>query len=241
MNAPSGLTLPVARASVPSNMSKTPPRKTTMPPISQAWRPTRIAPRTVIPKPIRVSPFGVSPSRPKKRATGSPSFLTRVRVSGLTSEPPPVGFVGGHDGRLVGLRHDPPGAAETEQRALPGERLVEGLPAEAAQRLAAAPAGGHDARRAELAEVPADERLGQADVLDELGHGRRAVRQPLDDPQPVDVGQRPVEEADLAQLVGLVDDGRDGRADPGGGGAQETGSEGRRATDGSTRIYINRC
>ena len=33
MNAPNLLALPVARASVPSNMSKTPPMKTTMPPM----------------------------------------------------------------------------------------------------------------------------------------------------------------------------------------------------------------
>ena len=36
MNAPNLLTLPVARASVPSNMSKTPPMKTTMPPTTHS-------------------------------------------------------------------------------------------------------------------------------------------------------------------------------------------------------------
>ena len=36
MNAPNGLTLPVARASVPSNMSKAPPTKTTMPPMTHS-------------------------------------------------------------------------------------------------------------------------------------------------------------------------------------------------------------
>ena len=173
MNAPSVLALPVARASVPSNMSKTPPKKTTRPPASQGCKPTRTAPTMVMPKPIRVRPFGVSPSRPKNRATGSPSFLTRVRVSGLTSEPPPVGFVAvmrPARRRSAAVRR----AAEAEQGALAGQRLVEGVRAEAAQRLAAAPAGGHDARGAELAEVPADERLGQPDVLDELGDRRRA-------------------------------------------------------------------
>jgi hypothetical protein len=58
--------------------------------------------------------------------------------------------------------------------------------------------------------------LGQADVLDELGDARGAGRQTLDDPEPVYVGQRLVEQADLAELVGLVDDRRDGGADPGG-------------------------
>ena len=48
MNAPSLLTLPVARASVPSNMSKAPPMKTTMPPTASAGGRRRIAPTTVI-------------------------------------------------------------------------------------------------------------------------------------------------------------------------------------------------
>ena len=45
MNAPSGLAWPVARASVPSNMSKTPPMKTTMPPTSHSCWLTRIGAR----------------------------------------------------------------------------------------------------------------------------------------------------------------------------------------------------
>ena len=77
--------------------------------------------------------------------------------------------------------------------------------------------------------MPADERLGEPDVLDELGHRGRAGRQALDDPQPVDVGEGLVEEAELAQLVGLVDDRRDGRADPGGRGTQGRLPGGRRA------------
>jgi hypothetical protein len=50
--------------------------------------------------------------------------------------------------------------------------------------------------------MPAHERLGQ--------------REPLQDPQPVDVGERPVEEPEGAQFVRLVDDRRDRRADAGG-------------------------
>jgi hypothetical protein len=52
-------------------------------------------------------------------------------------------------------------------------------------------------------------------VLDELRDRGGTGRQALDDPQPVDIGQGTVEQSDLAQLVGLVDDGRDGRADAG--------------------------
>ena len=81
MKAPSVLALPVARASVPSNMSNTPPTKTTMPPTTQSCRPTRIDPMTVIAKPMRVRPFGVSPARPIASAIGSKTFLITVRDS----------------------------------------------------------------------------------------------------------------------------------------------------------------
>jgi hypothetical protein len=52
-------------------------------------------------------------------------------------------------------------------------------------------------------------------VIDELGHGRRRLGQAPDDPEPVHVGKRPMERAQLAQVVGLVDDGGKGPADPG--------------------------
>ena len=94
-----------------------------------------------------------------------------------------------------------------------------------------------DPRRAELAEVPAHERLGQPDVLDQLGHRGCAGRQALDDPQPVDVGQGLVEQSDLAELVGLVDDRCDGRADPGGRRAQGRLPGGRRARRLNADLY----
>jgi hypothetical protein len=68
--------------------------------------------------------------------------------------------------------------------------------------------------------VPADQRLGEPDVVDELGNGRRALGQSLDDAQAVDVRQGLVEAAQLAQIVGLVDDRGDRRADVGGRGGQ---------------------
>ncbi len=81
MKAPSGLTLPVARASVPSNMSKTPPMKTTSPPTSHSWAARSAAPTTVIAKPMSVSPSGVRPRRPMPSAIGSKTFLIRPRDS----------------------------------------------------------------------------------------------------------------------------------------------------------------
>jgi hypothetical protein len=83
--------------------------------------------------------------------------------------------------------------------------------------------------------VPAHEGLRQADVLDEVRHARVAVRQALDDPEAIDVGQGLVDEAELAQLLRLVDDGRDGGPDPGAGWAQLRVPQ----TVVSTTVYIN--
>src|ERR1019366_3393480 len=68
--------------------------------------------------------------------------------------------------------------------------------------------------------MPADERLAQPHVLDQLGHRGRPVGQALDDPKPVHVGQGLVKEADLAELVRLIDHRGDRRADSSGGWAQ---------------------
>jgi hypothetical protein len=52
-------------------------------------------------------------------------------------------------------------------------------------------------------------------VIDELGHRGLALGEAADDPEPVDVGQGLVDEADRAEVVGLVDDRGDGRTDAG--------------------------
>ncbi len=53
-------------------------------------------------------------------------------------------------------------------------------------------------------------------MLDEIPDGGRAAREAPDDPQAVDVGERLVEEPELAQVIWLVDDGGERRTDPGG-------------------------
>ena len=68
--------------------------------------------------------------------------------------------------------------------------------------------------------MPADQGLAQADVLDELRDVGRPVGQAPDDAQAVDVGEGLVEAADRTQVVGLVDNRREGRADAGGGRTQ---------------------
>jgi hypothetical protein len=53
-------------------------------------------------------------------------------------------------------------------------------------------------------------------VVDELGHAGLAAREALHDPQAVHVRERLVEGAQGTQLVGLIDDRRDGAANAGG-------------------------
>jgi hypothetical protein len=85
--------------------------------------------------------------------------------------------------------------------------------------------------------VPGNERLGQPDLRDELGDGRLARGETPDDAEAVDVGQGLVDEAQLAQLVGLEDGVGDRAADVGARGAQ--GSLRRRRPVVSTTVYIN--
>jgi hypothetical protein len=92
--------------------------------------------------------------------------------------------------------------------------------------------------------MPRDERLGEPHLGDELGDGRLGGRETADDAESVDVGQRLVDEAQLAQLVGLEDGVRDRAADVGAGGTQGIGLRDRcrlRAATavGSTAVYIN--
>lgn len=85
--------------------------------------------------------------------------------------------------------------------------------------------------------MPRHERLRQPDLGDELGDGCLGGRQAADDPKAVDVGKGLVNEAQLAQLVGLEDGVRERAADAGGRGAQDRLQLGR--TVGSTAVYIN--
>src|SRR5262245_26793406 len=68
--------------------------------------------------------------------------------------------------------------------------------------------------------MPRHERLAEPDPLDQLRHGRLALGEALDDPQPVHVGEGLVDDAQGAELLGLVHDGRDGRSEVRGGWGQ---------------------
>ena len=104
---------------------------------------------------------------------------------------------------------------QAEDLAFAVEERVEGGRQETADRLAADPPGLDEAGGAEAADMPRDERLRQADVVDELGDRRLGAGEPLNDPQPVHVSEGLVEGPQCAQLLGLVDDRRDGAAHAG--------------------------
>ena len=91
MKAPSLLTLPVARATAPSNMSKAEPRVATMPPTSHHSSASMAAPATAMPKPMSVSMLGVRPARPMASARGSTAPRILDRVSDDTSDPLLIG------------------------------------------------------------------------------------------------------------------------------------------------------
>src|SRR4051794_16912080 len=183
MNEPSRLVWPVARASVPSNMSKTPPMKTMRPPTIQNWTPTSAAPAAVMRKPMTVSPSGVRPRRPIASAIGSKIFLIWLR-----------------DSLEIVMS-----ASHPQYGPLPLGELVKCLGPETADRLSAPAPGLDDAGAPEATDVPRHERLRQADMGDELGDRRLTVRQPADDPEAIHVGHDLVEGAQLAQVIGLGD------------------------------------
>ena len=128
----------------------------------------------------------------------------------------------------MGLRR----GRDAEDLALAIGEPRECLGAKTAERLAAAPARLDETGGPEAADVPAHERLREPDVLDQVPDRRVARREAADDPEPVDVGERLVDDAQLTQVIGLVDDRGERRANPGAGGAQAR-------VLASTRIYIN--
>jgi hypothetical protein len=94
---------------------------------------------------------------------------------------------------------------------------VEDVRPELAEDLAAGAPGLDEAGGLEAADVPADQRLAEADRVDEVADGGRALDQAANDAQPVHIGQSLVEDPKLAQIVGLIDDRGDGAADVRGG------------------------
>jgi hypothetical protein len=91
--------------------------------------------------------------------------------------------------------------------------LTEDVGSELADNFAARPLGLDDARRPEPADVPGDERLAEAYGVDQLAYGGRSLGQPSNDTKAVHVGECLVKDAQLAKIVGLIDDRGDGASE----------------------------
>ena len=207
MKAPRRDALPVARARAPSNRSKTPPNTTRMPARIQLWPAAAIAARIAIPKPIRVSAFGVRPSLAEgegDRDGDAADAGPRLRAD--------------HRAAHEAARSRSPARGDPEDGGLAALELGERLRAEPTDRLAADPPGRDEPGGAQPPDVPRDERLRQPD------RSRRARRR---SPRPW-ARTRTIRRrftsaralwtsAQLAQLVRLEDGVGDRAADAGAG------------------------
>jgi hypothetical protein len=157
MNAPNLLALPVARRKCAvEHVEDAARRKTTVPPMTHACAPVRIAPTVVIANPISVSPLGVRPM---------PAHGERDRLEDLLDGA--AGFV--RDGH----RLSPP---RPGSRAHGPAKLTETLLAQAADRLAAlAPRLRRLLRARRTTEMPRHERCDSPNVRDELRDGPHAL------------------------------------------------------------------
>ena len=230
MNAPSGLALLVARASAPSNRSNTPPNTHSRPAGSHSWRDRE------------AGGDDRDAEADQRQAVGGeaePAEADGDRRHEAADAGPELG----RDERAAHEAACPAGARSARLRAR-ACRSANWTNASGTMVWTVSRPWRRAVTRpdlAQLAQVPRHERLRQPDRLDELGDGRRALREDAADPQAVHVRERLVEPPQLAQVVGLDDDVRDRAADAGGGGGHGVG----RASDtgtaplGSTAVYIN--
>jgi hypothetical protein len=160
---------------------------------------------TVMPRPMTVMVFGVRCRAIASRTTGvstaRPPSLTQ---DGRTESPRRSGA-----GALADIRNRPGdvgrlGDADraTDQPRLRFVQLLEGRGAEPADHLAALALRVDHAGQAEDAQVPADQRLREADARRELADGDRSdLRQEADDPQAGLVTEGAVQGAESPQVV----------------------------------------
>ena len=152
MKAPSLLTVPVARATAPSNMSKPAPTVATMPASSHHSSAASSPPNEAMPKPMSVSMFGRQPgARHRQRER------LDARADART-------LVGRDEGALAHDRH----LASAEKLVLLLVEARERLACQAADDLAAGAAGLHEAGDPQPAQVPRDQRLAEVDVAHEV-------------------------------------------------------------------------
>jgi len=132
---------------------------------------------------------------------------------------------------------------QAEDAALVLGKGAEGLGEEARDGLATDASRLDEPGDTEPPQMPRHEWLAQPDALNELGDRCLSLGKALDDPEPIHVREGLVDQAQGAQVLRLVDDGRDGRADVRGGRCQCVlrilSPDRVCAVDGSTLIYIN--
>jgi len=104
-------------------------------------------------------------------------------------------------------------SGHAKQEALSLRHFVEDVGPELAEDLAADPPGLDDSGGLEARHVPAHERLTEPDGLDQIAYGSPPFGQPPHDAEAIHVRKRLVENAQLPQIVGLVDDRCDGCPD----------------------------
>src|SRR3954452_18083132 len=114
MNAPTLLTVPVTRATAPSNMSNADPTVATMPASSHHSTAAMSAPRPAMPKPMSVRELGVSPAAAIRFATGSTSLRNESRLG--VAEVGVVADAGGVVGSVIASGRS---AHEAQERQLP--------------------------------------------------------------------------------------------------------------------------
>ena len=152
----------VARARAPSKRSKTPPKMTSSPRGSSACGGRGERGDDAIPKPMQRSGRWASGRAARRRARSGSQRAdagAELRADERAA----------HEAARSRL------AAAATRGCPPGGRRRRRMPrGEPAERLAADPAGRHEAGGAEPADVPRDERLGQPDLGDELGDRRLA-------------------------------------------------------------------
>ena len=111
------------------------------------------------------------------------------------------------------------------------DEALPGLVPKPADRLPPAPTRFDETCGAKARQVPADERLRQPDMLDQVRDARIPLRESTHDAQAVHVGQCLVNDLELAQVVRLIHDRGQRRADSSRGGTQEVPPR-RRINDG---------
>ena len=210
--------MPVARARAPSKRSKTPPKMTRRPARTRPAAAAATRRRSRSRSRSGSGAFGVSPSLPE----GERDRRRRCRGRGRAGL--------GETSRSRGgpLRPAPPARPRTA--AWRAANAVEGLGTR--RQTVSRPLRRVVTRPAARSRPICHDTSGwrQADLRDELGDGRLACGEAPDDPQPVDVGEGLVDEAQLAQLVRLDDGVGDRAANAGGRGAQGRCSGGERAS-----------